>query len=231
MEIEILHLTEGAKKAKGTVVIIDVFRAFSLVCYMFDKGVEKVIPVADVSTAFEIREKYPDYILVGERENKKVEGFDYGNSPSEILNSELKGKTVVHTTSAGTQGLVNARAATELLTGSFVNAGAIIKYLFMTKPQHISLVCMGYASKHPIEEDTFCAGYIKTMLEGEEPDFNKMHDIIMATSGQRFFNPLTQGYCPKEDFYLCLKLDAFNFIVKAFKDKNFGTVLKKVNIK
>ncbi len=58
-----------------------------------------------------------------------VEGFDFGNSPTDISQADVRGKTIVHTTSAGTQGLTNASGADVVLTGSLVNAAAICEYI------------------------------------------------------------------------------------------------------
>jgi 2-phosphosulfolactate phosphatase len=230
MKTEILHLLEGASKAKGLTVIIDVFRAYSLACYIFARGAQKIIPVGEVSEAFELKGKYPSSLLAGERDNRKVPGFDFGNSPFEILKADLGGKTIIHTTSAGTQGMVNAVNSTDVITGSFVNAQAIVDYILRSKPEYVSLVCMGYSAKYPVEEDTFCAGYIKTKLEGGEPDFPAMTEIIRATSGRRFFKPDAQEYCPKEDFDLCLALDAFDFVIKKVHDADFGSALVKQGV-
>lgn len=52
MEVNTYHLIEGAKKAEGLTVIIDVFRAFSLECYLFDMGVNCIRPVGTVEEAF-----------------------------------------------------------------------------------------------------------------------------------------------------------------------------------
>ena len=42
MDIQILELIEGARKAEGLTVVIDVFRAFSLECYLADQGAEEM---------------------------------------------------------------------------------------------------------------------------------------------------------------------------------------------
>lgn len=227
MQIKILHFIEGAKQAQGTTVIIDVFRAFSLVCYMLDQGAEKIIPVGDIDKAYQLKKDHPGYVLVGERNNRKMPGFDFDNSPYRIKDQDFTGKTIVHTTSAGTQGIVSASNADVILTGSFVNAGATIKYIADENPAHVSLVCMGYSAQRPIEEDSLCATYMKEKLEGLEPDFSEMVDVIRKTSGRRFFNQETQEHCPKEDFDLCLRLDAFDFFIKAEKDEEFGMILTK----
>ncbi len=228
MDIEILHLIEGAKKAKGLAVVIDVFRAFSLACYIMDKGAKTIIPVGDIDIAYQLKEKNPKYVLVGERNEKIMPGFDFGNSPFQIKDTDLTGKTVVHTTSAGTQGLVNTINADETITGSFVNADAIIRYIQMKNPDHVSLVCMGYAASHPTEEDTFCAEYIQAGLQGEKTDYDEMVKVMRQTSGARFFIPEKQSHAPSEDFYLCTKKGIFNFVLIAEKSKDNHIHLKKI---
>ena len=121
MKIEIYHLIDGAKQADGLTVIIDVFRAFSMECWLYALGAEEVRPVGSIEDTFAWRKKDPGCILVGERQGKKIDGCDLGNSPSSIDPEMVRGKRIIHTTSAGTQGIVNAVHAEEILTGSFVN--------------------------------------------------------------------------------------------------------------
>lgn len=229
MNIQVLQLIEGAKNAKGLTVIIDVFRAFSLACYAFERGAEYIIPIADINKAYKLKRENPKYVLIGERNEKKMPGFDFGNSPSHIINHDFNGKIIVHTTSAGTQGLINAKNAREVLTGSFVNAGAVIKYIRMKTPEIVSLVCMGYSAQYPIEEDTYCAEYIKNELEGKRTDYINMIKKLRNGSGKRFFDPEKQSYAPSTDFELCTDLNRFNFIIKAVKENDL-LVLKKFYI-
>ena len=215
MEIRILHLLEGAKMAEGLTVVIDVFRAFSLACYMADKGAAEIIPVSDINKAYDLKGQIPNSILVGERNERVPEGFDFGNSPTHILHENIEGKIIIHTTSAGTQGLVNATKASERITGSFVNAPAIVSYIKAKNPGIVSLVCMGYSMKYPTEEDTFCAEYIKQCLQGETPNTAEMIETIKNTSAQRLFNPANQEFSPSSDFYFCTQIGKFNFVLKA----------------
>lgn len=227
MNIEILQLLDGAKKAQGLTVIIDVFRAFSTACYAFGGGIKCIFPVGDLNVAYQMKQKNPDYILVGERNEQKPEGFDFGNSPSQLLRGELAGKTMVHTTSSGTQGIANATNATEIITGSFVNAGAIINYIRKQKPAAVSLVCMGYSCQYPTDEDTLLAVYIKNELEGIPNDFKAMVEKIRTGDGARFFAPEKQEWAPAEDFDLCLSLNRFNFVLKV-EHENGVNYLKKI---
>ena len=129
MKIEISEFIEGARQAKGLTVIIDVFRAFSVECYAVDAGAARIIATGESSKAFELKKMYSKSILVGERDERKIKGFDFGNSPTEIIKADLTGKTVIHTTTAGTNGLVNADKCRYVITGSFVNAAAVARYI------------------------------------------------------------------------------------------------------
>jgi len=227
MKIEILQLLDGAKKAQGLTVIIDVFRAFSTACYAFGNGVKRIFPVGDLEMAYQLKEINPDYILVGERNEQKPEGFDFGNSPSQLLETDLNGKTLVHTTSSGTQGIANAKGADEIITGSFVNAQAIVNYIRKQNPNQVSLVCMGYSCQYPTDEDTLLAVYVKNELEGIPNDFQAMVDQIRNGDGARFFAPEKQEWAPAADFDLCLSLNRFNFVLKV-EQENGVNYLRKI---
>lgn len=227
MKINILHLLEGAEQARGLTVIIDVFRAFSTACYAFDSGAVKIIPVALIDEAYRLKEQNADYLLMGERNEIKPEGFDYGNSPSQLPAKGLQGKTIVHTTSSGTQGIAAAVNASEIITGSFVNAGAIVKYIRSKNPGQVSLVCMGYACEYPTDEDTLCAEFIRSKLLGIPARFSEIVEIIRKGSGARFFDVSKQEWAPQEDFDLCLYLNRFDFILKVIQEPK-GRYLQKL---
>ncbi|MEE4285781.1 MAG: 2-phosphosulfolactate phosphatase [Mariniphaga sp.] len=229
MNIHILQLLDGAKDATGLTVIIDVFRAFSTTCYAMEKGAEKIIPVGNIEKAYQFKEENPEFLLMGERNEMKPHGFNYGNSPAQLLHKNLKGKTIVHTTSSGTQGIEAATNVSEIITGSFVNAGAIVRYIKKQNPETLSLVCMGYACEFPTDEDTLCAEYIRNELKGLPNDFKKMKEIIRKGSGKRFFDPIKQEWAPKDDFDLCLDLNRFNFVLRVEKGSNFN-FLQKVEV-
>ncbi len=213
MDIRILHYAEGAAAARGLAVVIDVFRAFSTACYAFDRGAEKIVATGSIDYAVDYRRRHPDAILIGERHAKKLEGFDYGNSPSEILDADFSARTVVQTTHAGTTALAAATRADDVITGSFVNAGAIIDYIRRNSPGTVSLVCAGFEGQREAAEDTLCAEYIKGVLSGAPPTLDHISAQLMdAPSARRFFDP-DDPASPEIDFHLCLKLDRFDFVV------------------
>ncbi len=214
MDINILHLMDGAKKARGLAVVIDVFRAFSLECYLTAANAEKIIPVGAKEEAYRLKQAHPGFILCGERHGKILEGFDYGNSPSQIKGVDFSGKTVIHTTSSGTQGLAAASGADEVVTGSLVNAGAIARYITARAPKTVSLVCMGWEGLYDTDEDILYAQYIESLLRGKELNITARIEALRQTDGARFFDPAQQESCPKEDFYMCTAPSIFDFVLK-----------------
>ncbi len=214
MDIRILHLLDGARNAEGLTVIIDVFRAFSLEAYLYESGAASIVPVGTVEDAFLWKEKHPDYILAGERNGKKVDGFDLGNAPSAVKDIDVKGKTIIHTTSAGVQGLVSVKNSSEIITGALVNASAIARYIQKKNPSVVSLVAMGWNGIRETEEDELCAAYIKSILEGKPmQDIMQQADALRYTEGKKFFDPSQQSVFPEADFPLCTAVDVMDFVI------------------
>ena len=220
MNIQILQLVEGAKNARGLTVVIDVFRAFSVEAYLFAQGVDKILPIGDAELAYRLKEENPEFVLAGERMGKILPGFDIGNSPFENASVDVAGKTVVHTTSAGTQGIANAIYADEILGASLVNARATAEYIRRSGAEEVSLVCMGFAALHPIQEDTLCANYIKSLLEGTHLDLAAEIEDLKRTSGAKFFDPKQNDVFPMEDFAMCTDADRFDFVLKLVKPES-----------
>ena len=228
MEIKILQKGEE-NKAKGLVVVIDVFRAFSTSCYVFNNGAEKIIPVGEIELAYSLKQKNKDYILMGERDGYIQPGFDYGNSPSAIKDVNFFGKMVILTTSCGTQGIMRVKDnADEIITGSFVNIDAVINYIKYKNPEHISLVCTGAVNESSPDEDTACVEYIKNALLNKPNDFNKIKQHLNEKGyTDMFFDPGVKSH-PEGDLLMCLDLNKFNFITKVEIDENNILYLKKI---
>lgn len=227
MNIEIYHLIEGAKQAEGLTVIIDVFRAFSMECWLYALGAAEVRPAGSIEETFAWKERDSSCILVGERHGRKIDGCDLGNSPSSVDPGLIRGRRVIHTTSAGTQGVVSAVHADEIITGSFVNAKAIADYILKAAPAKVSLVCMGKEGLEPAEEDELCAVYLKSLLTGEAmPDIDDRLKALRTGGGRHFFDPALQEVFPEKDFWMCIDRDRFDFVLRIEKDE-LGFISKK----
>jgi 2-phosphosulfolactate phosphatase len=230
MKVEILEFVEGAKNGSGVTVIIDVFRAFSVECYAFDMGVQRLIATGSAEEAFRLKKKFKYPVLAGERDERKIVGFDFGNSPTEIIKTDLRGKTFIHTTTAGTMGLMNAKKADVVLTGSLVNADAIVRYIRTLQPDYVSLVAMGYRAIFSAEEDLLCAEMIANGLKDNENSYNNKLSELMHTSGKRFFDPENSDFSPPSDFFLCTAINKFNFVLRASFRNDGNVELQKISL-
>lgn len=242
IDCRIYHLIEGAKQATGLTVIIDVFRAFSVECYLYETGALQVRPVGSLDAAKALHDKIPGSVLVGERHGIRCEGFDFGNSPSQIAAEpeKIRGRVCIHTTSAGTQGIVNAAGADEIVTGSLVNAKAIAAYIRKRAQEAeakgqtvfpVSLVAMGRSGREQTEEDELCAEYIRDLLEekGIPPSFEKRRQDLRYADGKRFFDPDLQEHFPEADYWMCIRNDVFPYVLCIRKDEN-GYYCEKVTV-
>lgn len=212
-------------------VIIDVFRAFTLAPCAFARGVTRILPVATPQEALALRHEDPSLLLAGERDGRPLPGFDFSNSPAEILRAELAGRSLVLRTSAGVQGLLAATRAEEVITGSFVNAGAIVAWLQDRRPAQVSLVCMGWNATERTAEDEACAQYLAAGLCGAFPDFDPLRARLRQDpSGAKFFDP-ARPWFPEEDFAACMRVSAYPFVLRRVRDPAGRLSLERVNVR
>jgi len=145
------------------VVIIDIFRATSSICYGIENGAEAIIPVSEVEECAAYGELGKGYLLAAERDGKVVEGFDFGNSPFSYTEEKVAGKTVVLTTTNGTYALHHSRNAKSVVIGSFLNLTSLCNWL-KTQDENILLVCAGWKNNFNLE-DTLFAGAVVEQLK------------------------------------------------------------------
>lgn len=224
MKIEIIKSLKDADKATGLAVVIDVFRAFTTEAFIFANGASKIIPVLDLDEAHKLKKENPEYILVGERKGIKPEGFDFGNGPSEVINVDFTGKTIIHTTSNGTKGLANASNAEAVLVGSFVVADSIVKYIKNNNFQNISLISTAPDTEND-NEDILLAYYIRDVLNGNKVDESDIKNKMRTTSVASFL--LNEAGVPQTDIDLCLDFHRFNFIIKKVNDNRQFYLIKE----
>ena len=138
------------------VVVLDVLRATSAVCTAIEHGVKEIIPVATVEEARELQAK--GYIAAAERGGQIVEGFDLGNSPYSYMDPQLKGKSVVLTTTNGTKAIDMARSKETVGVGALNNLNALCDWL-IEQERDILVLGSGWKDKFNLE-DTICGGAI-----------------------------------------------------------------------
>jgi 2-phosphosulfolactate phosphatase len=224
--IDILHQVKGAARARGIAVVIDVLRAFSTVYYIAAAGAKHIWTTVDRDSALHLSRAQGPAVLVGERQGRRMPGFDLGNSPSRLAGASLAGLPVIFTTSNGTRGLAAACAADQVLVGSFVNAGALADYIRGRNASRISLVCMGSGGK-PALEDTLYALYLKASLEGKPLAFEPLRQAILRGSAAVAFKASNCEDMPPEDLELCLDLDRFDFVLRATRSQEGFVALER----
>jgi len=214
MEIKKLYGIKGSREATGVAVIVDIFRAATTASYILARGAKYIIPVSTKEEAFSLKKENPCYLLAGEEGGYKIKGFDYGNSPYEIFKSDMKDKIIVHRTTQGTQGLLNAVSADTVIFGSFTTVSSVRDYIKEMSPLKVSIVAMD----GPESEDDKFAFFLEDMLLGRRPEMETVVDYLKTfRSSQKFLSPSVVEF-PGEDFYLSLEQDKFNFTV-IFQDK------------
>ncbi|WMJ75593.1 2-phosphosulfolactate phosphatase [Cytophagaceae bacterium ABcell3] len=167
---ELLHLYDVKGKV---VVVVDVLRATSCMVSGIAHGVEKIIPVATLEECLAWKSK--NFITAAERDGKKAEGFDIGNSPFSYMDPSLSGKTVVVTTTNGTLAITKSAGASEIIAGAFLNKSAVVQYL-ENQPNDVLVLCAGWKGKVNLE-DTLFAGAV---VEGLQDSFFADNDAAMA---------------------------------------------------
>lgn len=214
MRITVVDHVAGAEEAAGVAVVIDVFRAFSVAAYAFSRGAATVIPVAEVEYARQLKRDNPDWLLIGERHAKPLPGFDCGNSPTDLGKLEVAGRTIIHTTHAGTQGLTAVPGTVETITGALVNAGAIVRYLQARQPEIVTIIRMGHEARENNEEDDLCAELLRSRLLGQPMPVAGVRELLRkASSAVKFFDPACD-WAPEGDFDLCTRVDEFDFVLR-----------------
>jgi 2-phosphosulfolactate phosphatase len=126
------------------------------------------------------------------------------------------GKEIILSTSAGTKGIIAAENAAEVITGSFVNISAAAEYIKSKNPETVSLVAMGNNGVTEADEDNLYVDQLANLLKGKKTLAQaEIKARLRSPAGDRFFADETQSEMPKQDFEYCLKLNKFNFVIRA----------------
>jgi 2-phosphosulfolactate phosphatase len=212
MVIQELESIEGAARAEGLAVMIDVFRACSTACAIVASRPAEYLLVGDDVEARRLRSVHPSALLVGKAEPGAGVCYHLPNSPTHVLQASLTDRVVVHRTMAGVRGVLAARRANETLCASFPNVTATARYILGRRPDLVSLVALGHRGTVPSSEDAACSRYLRALLEDGTP-VAPDRVLLRATSGREFFSGLREY--PIADFDFCLEIDSFNFALCA----------------
>lgn len=201
------YTLEDCHEATGVVLVIDVLRAFSTAAYAFSRNAKEIRLVSGIQEALDLKAKIPNAKAMGEVGGLPPEGFDFGNSPTRILEHDLTGMTLIQRTGAGTQGAVRAVKADVMFAVSFVVAQATITHVLKLKPGEVSFVITGGMGN---DEDVACAEYLEKQFTGqivEAPHFIQR----VKSSRDALQHMEDHPQFPYADLDYCSRIDAFNF--------------------
>jgi 2-phosphosulfolactate phosphatase len=206
LNVRVSRLLEGARTATGHVVIVDVFRAFTTAAFCVAAGAREIVLVGDHEQALAMKREDPHLFLTGEIGGRPIPGFDVGNSPSAIEKLDLAGRRVVQRTSSGTQGVVAATRAAEVLLGSLVIGSATARYL-AGRATDVTVIAMGSSAAELSEEDEVGAAFIAARLRGES-----------ATASIELHAMEWEDWFPRRDAELALEVDRFAFAMPVHRE-------------
>ncbi|PVX52453.1 2-phosphosulfolactate phosphatase [Balneicella halophila] len=146
------------------VVVIDIFRATTTFCVALANGVESIKPFASAEETFTYKNK-EGYMIAGERNGYKLEGFDLSNSPKAFMNNdEVKGKKIAFTTTNGTQAISLVKDDATVVIGSFLNEGALLRWL-VEQDKNVLLLCSGWKNTINYEDTLFAGSLAEKMIK------------------------------------------------------------------
>jgi len=221
MEIRIESLLEGAGRAQGTVVIVDVFRAFTTAAVALARGAERIIMVPGIEEALRLRDQGVGEVCVGEVNGIKPEGFDFGNSPHEMMRASLQGKVVIQSTRAGTTGVAAAAQAEAVYAGALVVAEATAEAIRQEDPPQVTIVAMGWNARVRTDEDELCALYLRNLLQGRRPDPEAVRKLVLVGGEATKFGDPKQPHFYREDLEIALEINKYDFAIRVVKEDGF----------
>lgn len=154
---DLMHLYQVQQ---ATVVVVDILRATSCMTTAFAHDIKSITPFAGLDECLALKQK--GYLTAGERDGRKVDGFDLGNSPFEYMDPLLKGKNIAFTTTNGTQAIARSIGAKEIIIGSFLNLSAVADYLIKVSTD-VLIVCSGWKGKVNLEDTVFAGALVERL--------------------------------------------------------------------
>jgi len=165
-----------------TIVVVDVLRASTSIVTALAHGAKKVIPCSTVEEAWEAAksEQQKDVLLCGERSGKRISGFDLGNSPLNYSNDHVRGKTIVFTSTNGSQMISIVKTGDAVIIGGFINSQAVVEFI-IDSSRDCLFACSGSEGRFSLE-DTVCAGMMIQKIEDQvgEDNIQKTDEALTA---------------------------------------------------
>ncbi|MFJ3639874.1 2-phosphosulfolactate phosphatase [Streptomyces sp. NPDC090108] len=211
-----------APRAPEVAVVVDVMRAFTVAAWAFRGGAERIVFAATQEEALRLKSRHGDWLAF--QDGPPVPGFDLANSPALLRSLDVRGRTVVQKTAAGTAGALAVADARLLLCASFAVAGATAQLLRRARPEAVTFVVTGDGGR--AEEDLACAQYIAALAapDGAGTDAAPVVDPApyverarRSGGAGRLAEGVRLGWegVHPEDVSMCLEVDTLPFAMVA----------------
>lgn len=216
-DLDIIHLhgIDGARQARGTTVVIDVLRSFTVSAYALHGGARECRLVRTIAEARALADSIPGSVICAEEDALPVEGIAISNSPTRIRELDLTGRVLIQRSSAGTQAAA-AVGSDDIFAASLVVARATVQACLLRNPETLTLVA---SADHP--EDHACAAYMEAIIRGETPDLDRLLQPLRETERYRKVASGTWPGFPSTDLDLSLQADVFDFAMPVFRHEGF----------
>ncbi len=210
MNIIISQGHQPPANALGVTVVIDVIRAFTTAHHAFQQGASRIWPVATAEEAFSLKQQLPNALLAGEVDALPIDGFDFGNSPWEVSQTEFNHRPLIMRTTNGVIATLNAQPCAHLFVTGLASASATAKAVMALSPPQVVLV-----ASHPTgDEDVACAQYIKGLLGGEGISAEEAQQrTLNAKAAVKFFNQ-SNPRLRAADIEMAAQCDIANFAMR-----------------
>ena len=215
--MNIVHATgiDGARQARGIVVVIDVLRAFTVSAYALAGGARECRLVRTVAEARALAERTPGAVICAEEDALPVEGIAISNSPTRIRETDLKDRVLIQRSTAGTQVAAEVESA-DIFAASLVVAHATVQACLLRSPETLTLLA---SADHP--EDHACATYMQGMIQGEHPDLQRLLEPLRQS--ERYHRAMSGSWpgFPPTDLDLALEADRFPFAMPVKREAGY----------
>lgn len=204
----------------GAVVAVDVLRAFTTAAYAFAAGARHIFLVDSVEEALSLKTTDPDLLAMGEDHGRRVDGFDFSNSPAEVAAADLDDRVLVQRTSAGTRGVVAARSATRLWCSGLVCASATAAAVRASALGDPTYVITGKVTGNRSAngtDDTATAQLIERARLGVDLDAESTSRFVANSEEAKRTLALGPGHVDPEDIALATRVDAFDFAMEVHR--------------
>jgi 2-phosphosulfolactate phosphatase len=172
---------DRVRLAGKTVIVLDVLFATSTIVAVLAHGASAVIPTLDGADARRVAATHAagTYVLAGELAAETLAGFAHP-TPLALLRENVRGRTVIYSTTNGTVALNKAAAAAHVYAAALLNAGAVVAHVNVTHPEEtVLIVCSGSADNFNLE-DFYAAGHLVSLFERHDAGHELSDSAIAA---------------------------------------------------